>query len=296
MEARDRRAFLHVAGCLQLDEQASVVPWERELLATQKIVDHLFVVKRRGESKHLEYVESLASWKTRDIEEIILRAMTISSVPDLWDYDIQTTIMIALPRDVPAVLPPEFTRFRGALRTYLDVRYRKTWEIPGREILDMNRSAVLPLMPLTRHSAKELARAADRLKREGDEELISQFLVNMAYVYNGEDVKRYEMLFAKETQEIAELTWVGKNLIAKGRKQGERIAQRRALRAMERGIRAMITERFPDLADAPELALARLPDEETGSQVMVAVAKARTRQQVRAAIGKLLPAAPSKRR
>lgn len=79
----------HVAGCLRLDEQASVVPWERELVATQKIVDHLF--------------------------------------------------------------PPEFTRFRGALRTYLehfrniarqrdhdrrlDVRYRKTWEIPGREIL-----------------------------------------------------------------------------------------------------------------------------------------------------------------
>lgn len=131
MAARDRRAFLHVAGCLSLHEKASVVPWERELVATQKIVDHLFVVKRRGASKYLEYVESLASWKKRDIEEIILRAMTISSVPDLWDYDIQTTIMIALPRDVPEVLPPEFTRFRGALRTYLDVRYRRTWEIPG---------------------------------------------------------------------------------------------------------------------------------------------------------------------
>lgn len=293
MAARDRRAFLHVAGCLRLNEEASVVPWERELVATQKIVDHLFVVKRRGASKYLEYVESLASWKTRDIEEIILRAMSISSVPDLWDYDIHTTIMIALPRDVPKALPPEFRRFRGALRTYLDVRYRKTWEIPGSEILEMNRPSVLPLVALSQHSPAELAEAADRLKRQGDEELISQFLVNMAYVYNEEEVTRFEMLFAKETREIAELTWLGKGLIAKGRKQGERIAQRRALRSMQDGIRDMIEARFPGLAETPDLA--RLPDEAAARELMVAVAKARNRQQVRAAIAKLIPPTPAKR-
>lgn len=101
------------------------------------------------------------------------------------------------------------------------------------------------MVPLTLHSAEELAEAADRLKREGDDELVSQFLVNMAYVYNEKDVKRFEMLFAKETREIAELTWLGKDLIAKGRNEGRKQGERQALRTSESLIRSLINSRFP---------------------------------------------------
>lgn len=300
MAARDRRAFLHLAGCLPLHEKATVVPWERELVAPQKIADHLFVV-RRGGATRLEHVESLASWKPRDIEEIILRAMLISTVPELRRYNIQTTVVIALPRDLPRRLPPEFRRLRGALRTYLDIRYRMTWEIPGRELLDLRRVSVLPLLPLTRHDRAELMVAAERLKREGDEELISQLLVNMAYVYDKKEVKEFEMLFAKETREIAEMTWVGRDLIAKGRKEGNRRGLARGRQeGVQTGIQAGLAEavrmmaeaRFPDIGPMPGLVEVR--DQETANRLIVEITKARTREQVRRAVAGLVPARRSK--
>jgi len=132
MSERDRRAFLALAGCLGIDETATVRQFEREVVPGQKIVDHLYLVRRTSSgSPEVVHVESLARWKPREVNKIIERAMGISLVPKLATLDIHTWIIVMTEKDAPAAFPPVFTRKRGGLRCYLRVHSKLLWKWAG---------------------------------------------------------------------------------------------------------------------------------------------------------------------
>jgi hypothetical protein len=141
---------------------------------------------RRLDRWRIVLVETLARWRRREIEKIVERAMTISLGARNLRRALSAWILILTP-GAASKLPEKLERVRGVLETKLRVRYRMVWRIPARELLDMERESVLPLVPLSDHTVVELEEAIDRLREHDDEEPISQFLVHarMRYIVRG---------------------------------------------------------------------------------------------------------------
>ena len=289
MSERDRRAFLALAGCLGLDEAATVRQFEREIVPGQKIADHLYRIRRSPTGpEQVEHIESVARWKPREVNKILERALSISLVPRLRSLDIHTWIIVMTENDAPAVFPKTFTRMRGALRCYLRIRYkliRKTW---AKWIFQLGRIALLPLVPLCRHTWRDLEKAAELLRQEGDEDLISQFLSNARVRYAEEEIARIEkMLFERETVEILAGTKAGKKLVRDTRKDAtrkgiEKGVDKGRLIGIQDAIRQVLEDRFPALVNAA--AIDRIDDYEQARKLFASLLSAKSEREARRAL------------
>lgn len=296
MAERDRRAFLAVAGCLAVDAPAEVRQLDREIVPGQKIADHLYQIRQHpGGEWRIELVESLARWNSREETAILERAIALSLVPRFRKRSIRASIILMTETDVPAKLPSIFYRNRGALSCKLRVRYRKIWKTAARWLFGMNRLPVLTLVPLSRHSRRDMERAIDLLRNEGDEDLISQFLTHARVRYSEEEVARFAAMFEKQTLEILAGTKAGKKLrrdaLKEGREKGiekgiekgvEKGFGQGRLSAIHDAIRSLIKDRFPALAGTR--AVDRITDHSRAQRVFAQLLSAKSEAEARAAL------------
>jgi hypothetical protein len=176
-------------------------------------------------------------------------------------------------------LPEKLERVRGVLETTLRVRYRMVWLIPARELLDMNRASVLPLVPLSDHTVAELEEAVERLREHHDEELVSQFLVHSRVRYSEEEVARFAKMLEKHTIELlAEIKEV-KDLRRKAKKEG---LEKGRLIGIREAIRRALAERYPSLANDP--AIEAIDDYARAQRIFSAVLRAKSAREAGAAI------------
>jgi hypothetical protein len=261
------------------------------------------------------HIETLARWKRREIEKIVERAMTISLSPRNLRRAISTWVLILTPADATADLPEKMERPRGELETKLGVRYRMVWLIPARELLDMSRDAVLPLIPLSDHTMSELEEAVGRLRERHDEELISQFLVHARVRYSEEEVARFAKMLEKQTMELlAEIKEV-KDLRRKAKREGRESGRQEGLEegrkegrkegrqegrqegrkegrqeGLEEGrligireaIRQALAERYPSVVNEP--AIEGIDDYDRAQRIFSAVLRARSAGEAAAAL------------
>jgi predicted transposase YdaD len=161
------------------------------------------------------------------------------------------------------------------------------WLIPARELLDMKRESVLPLVPLSDHTMAELEEAIERLREHHDEELISQFLVHARVRYSEEEVARFAKMLEKHTLELlAEIKEV-KDLRRKAKKEGRESGRQEGrqegqLIGIRQAIRQALAERYPSLANDP--AIEAIDDYARAQRIFSAVLRAKSAREAGAAI------------
>jgi len=283
MSDRDRRAFLAVAGCLGLNEPAQVRQAQREIVPGQKIADHLYEVRQQDGVWRLEHVESLAQWDKREIQKIVERVMSVSLVPRMRRRDIYLRILVLTRRRCPPRLPRYFLRKRGDLDVKLRVRYKFVWRMPASELFQMGRASVLPFVPLTRHTFKDMLRAIELLRKSRDEDLCSQFLCHARVKYSEIEIRRFAKMLEEQTVQILAQTAAGKKLARQSKEKGiEKGIEKGRLAGLRDAIRSLLMDRFPTLAGHPSIA--GLEDYDRAQQVFSRLLKATTVREARQAL------------
>lgn len=248
---QDPRGLLHMAGRLRLDEPAEVVPFEREIVAPQKIADSLFRVRDADGRVRVEQLEALARWHGREQDAILQRAATVLLLRELDEADYHLTIVLLSPVGAPETLPVALVRGRTCGEVVIRPRYVRMWELEGAEYLALGRLWLLPWVPLMRAGPELVQAAAARINAAGDEGLASQFVTLGSLCYSKDDLRRMIGRIAPMfTTELAMQTPVGQEILHAGIEQG--IEQGRRQEAV-RALRLFLRSRYPGLEQLPEV-------------------------------------------
>ncbi|MFN7925101.1 MAG: hypothetical protein U0Q16_33700 [Bryobacteraceae bacterium] len=247
---QDPRGLLHMVGRLRLDEPATVNPFEREVVAPQKIADSLFRVRTGAEPERFEQLEALTRWHGREREAILQRAGTVLLLRELDDAEFHLTVVLLSQENAPAELPTEWTRERAGGRLAIFPRYVRMWELDGEEYVRLGRLWLLPWVPLMRSSRETVRKAAIRIQAAGDESVASQFVTLGSLCYSKDELRdlvgRIAPMF---TTELAMKTPFGQEIlnvgIEKGIEQGiEKGIEKGLEQGIEQGIQQGLAQGF----------------------------------------------------
>jgi predicted transposase YdaD len=311
----EARAVMHLFGALSLDEPAEVTELGREIGLEAVHFDHLYEV-RTPTLRCLQHLEFQARYET----DLPRRVSEYEQYTYLrYRLPVYTSLVMLVQKYAPAIVPDSFHTEAGGLTIHCQYRVIRMWELDPRQIFDLGRPALLPLIPLVGHERSDLKRAARMIADTGNKSLAGAFVTlgTMRYDQNElegllekmllEDIIKPEWVrdtwlvqsfveqAAKEAREKALIDGLeegrGKGL-EEGRVEGLGlgVGQGRAEEA-RRMLAIMITTRFPSLTMPAAIQL--LTDTEMIEDLARAILTAKSPAEAETVLQRATAAAPA---
>jgi predicted transposase YdaD len=255
----DPRGLLHVAGIVGIDDDAKVMPIERELVQKTLVVDQAFRIESAA-GVRIALTEAQTYWKWEVPQRLLDYAMALVF---RYGFPVDVVLIMLAERHAPQTLPEEIVKSLGGLEVTLRYRIVRMWEIDGRSVLKMNRPEILPLVSMMAGDESMVVDAGVALQASGG--MVGDLLTLAGLRYDIDALERIRgsirMIIREEIlRESVYLDIVRDEAEAKGIEKGkaEGIEKGKAEGAAEM-LRQFIEMRFPSLSTMPELQLLANP-------------------------------------
>jgi len=269
--AKDVIGMLRLTGSIPEGADARVTQLSPEIVVPPKLADRLVMVQCEGR-RWLEQVEYLARWHSRERDGILLRSQAVTSIRAWRTMPLRVSIVVhksdGFPKDIPRI-----HHVQGHFYSGITPQFTLLWKIKLEDAVRLKSAAVLTLAPYMDHTWEGLVEAAAVIHQSGDSELVTQFVIHCESVYTKEEIGRIVVVFERQTLEIAKGTWLGKDLIKIGRKEGLAKGEERgfakgiekgeagAARRVIRLIQSHIARHYPSLSSHPGIKRIRTMDQ-----------------------------------
>jgi hypothetical protein len=276
--------LLRLLGILEPGAKSECVDVLRELQIDPVQVDHVYrIVDDAGE--RLVHLEAITSWSAKRTSRLALYRFLLRQKNKLPVY---SYVVLMAEKYAPKGLPDRVTYTEDdGFRIEAPYRVIRLWEIDPAMAFERGGEPLLPWVPLLKAGAAEFERAVDGIAwlAEHPEKapypaavMVSNLATLAGLRYDGDVINRFLEGFGTKMildKELLMDTCYYKDGVKQGKAEGE-------LEVGRRHLRLMLSEKFPALGPIREID--QLNRTETLDQLFLAVLRARTEEDVRAAV------------
>src|SRR5579884_65185 len=214
----------------------------------------------------------------------------------LWEYNAQTSINTGLPvcsfviylkRDGKVVESPyKMVLPDNEVAHHFNYRTVKLWELPAEVFKQADVSGLLPLLPLTRGTAKrELVEdMITSLDSADKNELLALGFAFAALVLTKPDDRNWLEERATMLEDILEESWFYQEMVEKGLAKGRQQGLQQELQKLRKILVDITDERFPEIGQETLSQVQTLNDEDVLHRLIVKMSLAKSAQEAEQAI------------
>jgi len=245
----DPRGLLYLFGVLPVSaSDVEIANLPREVLAPSLEVDHLYRL-RSGHEERLVHLEFQTHYKL-DLPDRLMRYSMLLHLK--YRLPVECVLVLLAERNSPADVADSHRLHSGGLRIWLDYRVVRLWEIDGGAVLAVDKSRILPLVPLLKVSPEQLWRAAEGIAKSQDGTRQLEFLTLGGLRYDKDQLRKLleaVMLNILTPELIRESSFfeIMREAVEPMIRAEIQITDAR------RALRRVLKVRFPGLETAPEL-------------------------------------------
>ena len=257
LQDADPRGCLHLWGALPLDAPADVYPLQREIVREPVQIDNGFrIVDAQGE--RIEHCEAFTNFHPADANRMADYAAQLAVG---YRLPVRSTAILMLERYDRPGLPTSGLFDYGDFVCRYPFRLVRLWQLDASRVIAMNRTKLLPWVPLLSAREEDLVSAAERIRQARDVQASGVFAAMGSLRYDhGIWQQTLERCVRMIPDEIFENTWFAKEWrqrgfeagLQEGRRAGEqegrRAGEQEGRRQTLAGVaQRMLTRRFATL-------------------------------------------------
>ena len=222
----DPRAALAAFAGIPLDANIDVEPVDRELNLSTLRVDNLYRCRQNG-FEFLVHFEAVSRFRTSALDR---HADYVPAIVFKYKLPCRSFMLLLTEEGVPDSFPRYIYSRYGDYRARVRLRPVRLWQMSAASILQLDRLALYPWIPLMNASPEEIEQSARRVIGTGDRKLLELRSVLGGLRYGKKEVFA-ERLATMTSEEIVQDSYFYQSALAKGEAKGERQMLSRLLTA-----------------------------------------------------------------
>ena len=220
----DPRAALAAFAGIPLDANIDVEPVDRELNLSTLRVDNLYRCRQKG-AEFLIHFEAVSRFRTSALDH---QVDYVRAIVSKYKLPCRSFMLLLTEEGVPDRFPRYIYCGYGDYRARIRLRAVRLWQMSAAAILQLDRLALYPWIPLMNASPKEIERSARRVIGTGDRKLLELMSVLGGLRYGKKEVFA-ERLAAMTSEEIVQDSYFYQSALAKGEARGRQEGERQML-------------------------------------------------------------------
>ena len=220
----DPRAALAAFAGIPLDAIIDVEPADRELNLSTLRVDNLYRCRQNG-VEFMVHFEAVSRFRNSALDH---QTDYVRAIVSKYKLPCRSFMLLLTEEGVPDRFPRYIYCGYGDYRARVRLRPVRLWQLPAASIIQLDRLALYPWIPLMNATPEEIEESARRVLGTGDRKLLELMSVLGGLRYGKKEVFA-ERLATMTSEEIVQDSYFYQSALAKGEAKGLARGERQML-------------------------------------------------------------------